>query len=441
MKWIGEQILEQRDTFLERTLPEWRSRLAHVADWIDQEPLLEWVRPSGGVVCFPRMRSAPPGGPEAFYRRLVERYGTYVGPGHWFEMPDTYFRIGYGWSGRQRGTGERTPGDPPSTPRFACAGGDCGNLSGAGIRNGRGGMVTTGAKFNLADAMIARPRSPVHVARIALILLMGCIAVPASVWASDPGRVYNVHGTKLYVEVLGSGPPIVFLHGGLSFFDSSFAYQKAYFAAFRTVVGIDQRGHGHSPDDAQPFSYREMAEDTAALLQQLHLGPADIVGHSDGGNVALLLARYHPDLVRRVVVSGANFRGDIAGLFAYVRLRWGTSEQRFAAGIPVTVRHDYDAVSPDGDRHWDDLVAKTKDLWTTWTVISRGRSSGHPYPSADHGRLTTMCISLEHTIALYRSLPAGRLCILPNTGHETMAERPSLFNELTRAFLDEEDLR
>lgn len=100
-EWIGEQILAQRGTFLERTLPEWRSRLTHVADWIDQEPLLEWVRPAGGVVCFPRMRTAPAGGTDVFYRRLVERYGTYVGPGHWFEMPDTHFRIGYGWTSRQ----------------------------------------------------------------------------------------------------------------------------------------------------------------------------------------------------------------------------------------------------------------------------------------------------------------------------------------------------
>ena len=301
-------------------------------------------------------------------------------------------------------------------------------------------MVTTGAKFNPADAEIAWPRSTVRVARIALILLTGCITVPASVWASDPGRLYDAHGAKLYVEVSGSGPPIVFLHGGLSYFDRSFSSQKAYFAAFRTVVGIDQRGHGHSPDDARPLSYREMAEDTAAVLQQLHLGRADIVGHSDGGNVALLLARYHPDLVRRVVVSGANFRGDIAGLFAYVRLRWGTSEQRFAAGIPVAVRHDYDAVSPDGDRHWGDLVAKTKDLWTTWTVITREDLRAIRTPvlimAGDHD-----VISLEHTIALYRSLPAGRLCIFPNTGHETMVARPSLFNELTRAFLDEEDPR
>jgi pimeloyl-ACP methyl ester carboxylesterase len=288
--------------------------------------------------------------------------------------------------------------------------------------------------------MIARLRSPVHVAGIALILLTGGLAVPASLWAADAGRFYDVHGTKLYVEVSGSGPPIVFLHGGLSFFDRGFTDQKAYFAAFRTVIGIDQRGHGHSPDDARPFSYRAMAEDTAALLQQLHFGPADIVGHSDGGDVALLLARYHPDLVRRVVVSGANFRGDFAGLFAYVRLRWWTSEQRFAAGVPVAARHDYDAVSPYGDRHWGVLVAKTKDLWTTWTVISWEDLRAIPAPvlvmAGDHD-----VISLEHTIALYRSLPAGRLCILPNTGHEAMAARPSLFNELTRAFLDEEGRR
>jgi pimeloyl-ACP methyl ester carboxylesterase len=288
--------------------------------------------------------------------------------------------------------------------------------------------------------MIARPRARRLVAVTTLTLLAGCIACAAPVRASDPGGLYDVNGTKLYVEVSGSGPPLVFLHGGLSFFDRSFASQKAYFAASRTVIGIDQRGHGHSPDDARAFSYREMAEDTAALLQQLHRGPADIVGHSDGGNVALLLARYHPELVRRVVVSGANFRGDFAGLLAYVWLRWVKSEERFAAGIDVALRRDYAAVSPYGDRHWSVLLAKTQDLWTTWTVISPEdlRAIRAPVLVMAGDRDV---ISLEHTIALYRSLPASRLCILPNTGHDTMSQRPSLFNEVTRAFLDEEASR
>lgn len=96
-EWIAEQVLARRDAVLKPTLIEMGERLRRVAQWIDQEPLLEWVRPKGGVVCFPHMRSEPAGGTEAFYRRLLAPYGTYVGPGHWFGMSDRFFRLGYGW--------------------------------------------------------------------------------------------------------------------------------------------------------------------------------------------------------------------------------------------------------------------------------------------------------------------------------------------------------
>ncbi|MGZ3377834.1 MAG: aminotransferase class I/II-fold pyridoxal phosphate-dependent enzyme, partial [Phenylobacterium sp.] len=68
-----------------------------VSAWMQGEDRLEWVKPSGGVVCFPRMRSQPAGGTEGFYRRLLDEHGAYVGPGHWFEQSDRHFRIGYGW--------------------------------------------------------------------------------------------------------------------------------------------------------------------------------------------------------------------------------------------------------------------------------------------------------------------------------------------------------
>jgi aspartate/methionine/tyrosine aminotransferase len=99
-EWIAEQVLTRRDSILQPTLTEMRTRRQLVAEWIEREPLLEWVRPKGGVVCFPRMRSEAAGGTAAFYQRLLETHGTYVGPGHWFEMPDVYFRVGYGWSSR-----------------------------------------------------------------------------------------------------------------------------------------------------------------------------------------------------------------------------------------------------------------------------------------------------------------------------------------------------
>lgn len=96
-EWIAERILARRAEVLRPTLANMRQRLERVAIWIGSEELLEWVHPDGGVVCFPRMKAEPAGGTAAFYKRLLETYGTYVGPGHWFELPDTHFRLGYGW--------------------------------------------------------------------------------------------------------------------------------------------------------------------------------------------------------------------------------------------------------------------------------------------------------------------------------------------------------
>jgi aspartate/methionine/tyrosine aminotransferase len=105
-EWIAEQVLARRASILQPTLVEMRGRLKMVGEWIEAEPLLEWVRPKGGVVCFPHIRSEPAGGTAAFYQRLLGSYGTYVGPGHWFEMSDRFLRLGYGWTTRaQLGAG------------------------------------------------------------------------------------------------------------------------------------------------------------------------------------------------------------------------------------------------------------------------------------------------------------------------------------------------
>jgi aspartate/methionine/tyrosine aminotransferase len=96
-EYVALEILKNREVLLGATMTEMRRRRALVADWLAQEQMLECVAPQGGVVCFPRMRREPPGGTGAFYKRLLAEHGTYVGPGHWFEMPDTYFRLGFGW--------------------------------------------------------------------------------------------------------------------------------------------------------------------------------------------------------------------------------------------------------------------------------------------------------------------------------------------------------
>jgi aspartate/methionine/tyrosine aminotransferase len=85
-------------------LPQIRADIAAkfgiIKSWMNQQNEWEWVEPQGGCVCFPRLKQLEKIDLKKFYRLLLEDHGTYVGPGHWFEMPDHYMRIGFGWPSR-----------------------------------------------------------------------------------------------------------------------------------------------------------------------------------------------------------------------------------------------------------------------------------------------------------------------------------------------------
>ncbi len=253
-------------------------------------------------------------------------------------------------------------------------------------------------------------------------------------------HLVEVNGSRLHVEREGHGPPLLFLHGGLQFFSSSFAAERVVFAASRTVIGIDQRGHGHSPDDSRSFSYQEMADDTAAVLRQLQLGPVDIVGESDGGDVGLLLARDHPELVRRLVVTGANLRAGPPADEAARRMAWSDSQiaertRVLEAQLPPSFRTDYEAVSPDGPGHWQTLLIKSYRLWMTPVVVEPATLKKILSPvlviAGDHD-----FTSIEETAEIFRGLPNGQLLIVPRAGHGTFRDRPALMTLAVREFLE-----
>lgn len=94
---IAFRYLQQRDACFETIRADIQAKFAVVRNWQQQSEWLEWVEPQGGVVCFPRMIAPADHDIDGFYRSLMDDYATYVGPGHWFEMPRHYFRLGYGW--------------------------------------------------------------------------------------------------------------------------------------------------------------------------------------------------------------------------------------------------------------------------------------------------------------------------------------------------------
>ena len=94
---IAGKVLANRDRIHPPILREVRERLAVVQAWLDTQAIFEWVPPRGGVVGFIRFRPDVAVDTGAFYQHLLADHGTYVGPGHWFEVDDRYFRLGYGW--------------------------------------------------------------------------------------------------------------------------------------------------------------------------------------------------------------------------------------------------------------------------------------------------------------------------------------------------------
>lgn len=97
---LSFRFLSNRDRFFGAIRQDIFSKFEIVRDWMLKQNVFEWVEPRGGCVCFPRIRV--PVDLDMFYRVLLEKYGTYVGPGHWFEMPRHYMRVGFGWPTKEQ---------------------------------------------------------------------------------------------------------------------------------------------------------------------------------------------------------------------------------------------------------------------------------------------------------------------------------------------------
>ena len=300
-----------------------------------------------------------------------------------------------------------------------------------------GGLAEGPSGFPPSPIVMQPGRIASTAGAIAALAALDCRCAPDT--GAPAGRLYEVRGARLYVETRGSGAPLVFLAGGLHYFGNSFEAQTDYFARSRTVIGIDQRGHGHSPDTPQPFSYRDMAEDTAAVIERLGLAKVDVVGHSDGGDVGLCLARYHPGLVRRLVISGANLASGRTPADTE-RLAHYTYPEIIKALPPIIASwgEDYARVSPDGAAHWSTVVAKDWLLWLTPVVLDAAELKAIDIPVLVMAGDRDL-IPLDETLKIFHGLPRGQLLIIPGTWHNTFQARPDIVNPAIERFLDEAD--
>ncbi|GHU40366.1 hydrolase [Clostridia bacterium] len=112
------------------------------------------------------------------------------------------------------------------------------------------------------------------------------------------------NGIELYCSVLGAGETVVLLHGHGQSQRVFKSWERELSKSYRVIL-IDSRNHGQS-GKAEKISISLMAQDVYAALKTLYVKRANIIGYSDGANIALQLAIDHPQIVKNLVIISGN---------------------------------------------------------------------------------------------------------------------------------------
>ena len=251
-----------------------------------------------------------------------------------------------------------------------------------------------------------------------------CAQTPAQIpYDHNPavGRFYDINGFKMYTEVYGSGPPLLMIHGNNGNM-SAFAKNVPYFATHYKVILADSRSQGRSLDPDHHLTFEMMADDYAALLDAMHIPSAYVIGWSDGGINALLLAIRHPDKVKRLASTGANLWPSAD---AFQPGLWDQEKKEYDTGLQKA----YTTAQEKNNRKlflldWQEPHITLAQLHTIKapSLIICG----------DHD-----LISVSHTVLIYENIPHANLWVVPNSGHGTLIEHADEFDRQVDKFFNE----
>jgi pimeloyl-ACP methyl ester carboxylesterase len=278
-------------------------------------------------------------------------------------------------------------------------------------------------------------------------------------WSSHQ-RWIVVGGRRVNVIELGSGPPIVFVHG-LSGSWQNWLEQLPVFARDHRVVAFDLPGFGASEMPSAPITISGYGRLVDELMSTLGMSSAAVVGNSMGGFIGAELAIAFPQRVERLVLvsaAGLTIEHQRDGRVLAVLK---TLDKRLAAYAGwFGTRSEALARRPGARRLIFGLVAHRPEELPPALVAEQIRGSGKPgfvpaldaltsYPIRD--RLPEIAcptlivwgtedklVPVSDADEFARLIPNSRKVVWPETGHLAMLERPEAFNCLLAAFLAEE---
>jgi pimeloyl-ACP methyl ester carboxylesterase len=251
-------------------------------------------------------------------------------------------------------------------------------------------------------------------------------------YGSNNGSYITIKNVKIYYEEYGQGIPLILLHGGFGSISHFKNVIEPLSKKYR-VIAMDSPGQGRS-EQIDSMSYQIYANYYAEFIDNLKLDSVYVLGWSDGGNSAFILAYDRPDKVKKVIVSGANSdtdgyqdgdlemmkrQSDPKNISDEVRTKW----------VPAFL-----SKTPNKD-NWEKSYKQLYKMWVTKEVISDAHLSNIKskflivYGDKD-------IMKLEHGLHIYKTIKGSEFCILPNTSHWVFKEKPDLITGIILNFLD-----
>ena len=251
----------------------------------------------------------------------------------------------------------------------------------------------------------------------------------------------QVNGLKMYYEVHGAGKPILLLHGAFNTINMAFGQLIPELSKTRQVIAVELQGHGRTQDIDRPFSFESMADDVAALLKQLKIDSADVLGYSMGGGVAQQLAIRNPSLIRKLILVSTVYKYE----------GWSKETRSILPMLtpemfePTPIKQEYDKVAPD-PKHFKDFVNKMKTFVTTSYDFGADKIKAIKAPTliiAGDGDGVTP----EHAVEMYRlrgggymvdfgPIPASQLALFPGSSHISVMMETNWLVSMITPFLD-----
>jgi pimeloyl-ACP methyl ester carboxylesterase len=258
--------------------------------------------------------------------------------------------------------------------------------------------------------------------------------------------VEKIKGVDIYYRDIGSGFPVVFLHGYTGNSRNWALTVPALSDRFR-CISPDHRGHGLSgkPHSPGAYSLEEMADDVYMLLHSLGVHECYLVGHSMGGMIAQYVALEHPEIVRALVLEDTAAESLPVRNEYRNRLLAIAREQGMEAAFDEQLRLNPDprlAANPQFVKLWREQFLLTgADAY-----IACGEAMAHrpSLVSRLHGiDVPVLIVCGEHdepflqpSRVMHEAIPGSELVIIEGAGHGPQMETPAEFNRVLAGFLD-----